>query len=145
MSGAPARTRTWDQLIKSQLLYQLSYRGRTGFRATYTTAPPPETDLLRYVSTDIFTEGWRQAASSFAQGRPPQTGKVFHLPKLLSSGRLRKVVEVADPLARIRPQSQWSVETRTPGPAACGYRCEVVGWPGLEPGTNGLKGRCSTD
>jgi len=21
----------------------------------------------------------------------------------------------------------------------------VVGWPGLEPGTNGLKGRCSTD
>ena len=25
--GAPARTRTWDQLIKSQLLYQLSYRG----------------------------------------------------------------------------------------------------------------------
>ena len=26
-SGAPARTRTWDQLIKSQLLYQLSYRG----------------------------------------------------------------------------------------------------------------------
>jgi hypothetical protein len=22
---------------------------------------------------------------------------------------------------------------------------EVVGWPGLEPGTNGLKGRCSTD
>ena len=27
MSGAPARTRTWDQLIKSQLLYQLSYRG----------------------------------------------------------------------------------------------------------------------
>ena len=27
LSGAPARTRTWDQLIKSQLLYQLSYRG----------------------------------------------------------------------------------------------------------------------
>ncbi len=26
-NGAPARTRTWDQLIKSQLLYQLSYRG----------------------------------------------------------------------------------------------------------------------
>jgi hypothetical protein len=26
-SGAPARTRTVDQLIKSQLLYQLSYRG----------------------------------------------------------------------------------------------------------------------
>ncbi len=26
-SGAPARTRTWNQLIKSQLLYQLSYRG----------------------------------------------------------------------------------------------------------------------
>ena len=25
--GAPARTRTLDQLIKSQLLYQLSYRG----------------------------------------------------------------------------------------------------------------------
>ena len=26
------------------------------------------------------------------------------------------------------------------------YVClEVVGWPGLEPGTNGLKGRCSTD
>lgn len=25
--GAPARTRTWNQLIKSQLLYQLSYRG----------------------------------------------------------------------------------------------------------------------
>jgi hypothetical protein len=22
---------------------------------------------------------------------------------------------------------------------------KVVGWPGLEPGTNGLKGRCSTD
>ncbi len=22
---------------------------------------------------------------------------------------------------------------------------EQVGWPGLEPGTNGLKGRCSTD
>src|SRR4030095_9444548 len=29
-SGAPARTRTWDQLIKSQLLYQLSYRGTQG-------------------------------------------------------------------------------------------------------------------
>ncbi len=27
MSGAPGRTRTYDQLIKSQLLYQLSYRG----------------------------------------------------------------------------------------------------------------------
>ena len=27
ISGAPARTRTVDQLIKSQLLYQLSYRG----------------------------------------------------------------------------------------------------------------------
>src|ERR1017187_7126586 len=26
--GAPARTRTLDQLIKSQLLYQLSYRGK---------------------------------------------------------------------------------------------------------------------
>ena len=26
-SGAPARIRTLDQLIKSQLLYQLSYRG----------------------------------------------------------------------------------------------------------------------
>ena len=26
-SGASARIRTWDQLIKSQLLYQLSYRG----------------------------------------------------------------------------------------------------------------------
>jgi hypothetical protein len=25
--GAPARTRTVNQLIKSQLLYQLSYRG----------------------------------------------------------------------------------------------------------------------
>ena len=25
--GAPARTRTWNPLIKSQLLYQLSYRG----------------------------------------------------------------------------------------------------------------------
>jgi len=24
-------------------------------------------------------------------------------------------------------------------------RFKVVGWPGLEPGTNGLKGRCSTD
>ena len=22
---------------------------------------------------------------------------------------------------------------------------QLVGWPGLEPGTNGLKGRCSTD
>src|SRR5213596_3626837 len=27
-SGAPARTRTVNQLIKSQLLYQLSYRGK---------------------------------------------------------------------------------------------------------------------
>ena len=27
VNGAPARTRTLDQLIKSQLLYQLSYRG----------------------------------------------------------------------------------------------------------------------
>jgi hypothetical protein len=26
-SGAPVRTRTGNQLIKSQLLYQLSYRG----------------------------------------------------------------------------------------------------------------------
>ena len=26
-NSAPARIRTWDQLIKSQLLYQLSYRG----------------------------------------------------------------------------------------------------------------------
>jgi hypothetical protein len=29
-NGAPARTRTLDQLIKSQLLYQLSYRGTQG-------------------------------------------------------------------------------------------------------------------
>ena len=27
--GAPVRTRTGNQLIKSQLLYQLSYRGKT--------------------------------------------------------------------------------------------------------------------
>jgi hypothetical protein len=27
-SGAPARTRTVNQSIKSQLLYQLSYRGK---------------------------------------------------------------------------------------------------------------------
>ena len=32
--GAPARTRTWDQLIKSQLLYQLSYRGDQIFQQT---------------------------------------------------------------------------------------------------------------
>jgi hypothetical protein len=29
LNGAPVRTRTGNQLIKSQLLYQLSYRGKT--------------------------------------------------------------------------------------------------------------------
>gem|GEM_PF-3169525 len=28
--GTPGRTRTYNQLIKSQLLYQLSYRGDRG-------------------------------------------------------------------------------------------------------------------
>ena len=30
-------------------------------------------------------------------------------------------------------------------PKPCNYLKKLVGWPGLEPGTNGLKGRCSTD
>ena len=29
-NGTPGRTRTYNQLIKSQLLYQLSYRGDRG-------------------------------------------------------------------------------------------------------------------
>ncbi len=37
-SGAPARTRTLDQLIKSQLLYQLSYRGNQGRLALQSNA-----------------------------------------------------------------------------------------------------------
>lgn len=35
--SAPTRARTWDPLIKSQLLYQLSYRGSA--RTEYNTAP----------------------------------------------------------------------------------------------------------
>ena len=37
-SGAPGRTRTYDQLIKSQLLYQLSYRGSQRGRNNWDSA-----------------------------------------------------------------------------------------------------------
>ena len=40
-SGAPARTRTWDQLIKSQLLYQLSYRGNQFALSDFHSPKPP--------------------------------------------------------------------------------------------------------
>jgi hypothetical protein len=36
-NGASARTRTVNQLIKSQLLYQLSYRGNRRSAALYAT------------------------------------------------------------------------------------------------------------
>jgi hypothetical protein len=49
--GAPVGTRTLNQLIKSQLLYQLSYRGTSsggqpatpvGFVNSRRAAPPPD-------------------------------------------------------------------------------------------------------
>ena len=38
-NGAPGGIRTHDQLIKSQLLYQLSYRGDRLFENTYVNLP----------------------------------------------------------------------------------------------------------
>ena len=62
-NGAPARTRTWDQLIKSQLLYQLSYRG----------------NLLRCVATQTFYGRVKVAGKFYRDGSRASVGGTIQL------------------------------------------------------------------
>ena len=62
MSGTPAWTRTKDQLIKSQLLYQLSYRGISLVRRGG-WIPLPRDDL------DRNTSDWSESNRKMSHGR----------------------------------------------------------------------------
>src|SRR5947207_9267559 len=56
--GAPTRTRTWNQQIKSLLLYQLSYGGRTRCNG------PPRANISRAAADSTGVRAGGQAAAA---------------------------------------------------------------------------------
>ena len=73
-SGSPTRTRTRDQLINSQSLYQLSYRGSVRPEFSSSTRPKSSRQRLFYAPHDLL-EGLQRAGERESQvtGRPKGT------------------------------------------------------------------------
>ena len=89
MDGVPERNRTFDPLIKSQMLYRLSYRDMIGWDGWVRTSEMTESKSvalpLGYIPTSI-RKWWRGADSNCRTRRE----LIYSQPRLATSLPLRK-------------------------------------------------------